>query len=62
MVAGTALALVLLASAGVLMKALITMRSTQTPDSTHARNMVAAEIRLPPVRFARLSDRVQLFR
>jgi hypothetical protein len=41
------------------MKALITMRSTQPGFDT--RNMVAAEIWLPPVRFARLSDRVQLF-
>ncbi len=58
-VAETALALVLLSSAGVLMKALITMRSTQPGFDT--RNMLAAEIWLPPARFARLSDRVQLF-
>jgi putative ABC transport system permease protein len=55
----TALAVVLLSGAGVLMRALITMRSTQPGFDT--RNMVAAEIWLPPARFSRVPDRVQLF-
>jgi predicted permease len=58
-IAETALALVLLCGAGVLMKALITMRSTEPGFDT--RNMLAAELWLPPARFARLSERVQLF-
>ena len=56
-VAETALALVLLAGAGVLMKTLLTLRSTHPGFET--RNVLAADVWLPPARFAQLSDRVR---
>ncbi len=55
----TALALVLLSGAGVLMKTLITMRSTDPGFNT--RNMLAVDLWLPPTRFARLQDRAPFF-
>jgi len=54
-VAETALALVLLAGAGVLMKTLLTMRATH--PGFDARNVLAAQLWLPPTRFARMQDR-----
>jgi predicted permease len=55
----TALAVVLLAAAGMLMRTLITMRSTEPGFNTSS--MLAVDIWLPPARFARLQDRVPLF-
>jgi putative ABC transport system permease protein len=58
-VAETSLALVLLASAGLLLKSFLTMRSTAPgfqPD-----NLLAVDMRLPRLKFAHLPERVRYF-
>ena len=55
----TALALVLLAGAGVLLKGLVVLRSTATGFAT--ANLVAAEIQLPRARFKDPAARWQFF-
>jgi putative ABC transport system permease protein len=50
-----ALALVLLAGAGLLMRTLLAMRATHPGFDT--RNLLVADLWLPPARFARLQDR-----
>lgn len=54
-VAQTALALVLLATAGVLMRTLLSMRATHPGFDTH--NILAVDLWLPPKRFAKVADR-----
>ena len=58
-IAQTALALILLAVAGVLMKTLLTMRATHPGFET--RNMLAFDLWLPPARFERRQDRARFF-
>jgi len=59
-VAETALALVLLSGAGLLMRTLIAMRSTDPGFNT--QNMLAVEVWLPPTRFGQLERRAPFFR
>jgi predicted permease len=54
-----ALALVLLAGAGTLMKTLLAMRATDPGFDTH--HLLVVDLWLPPERFARLQDRAPLF-
>jgi putative ABC transport system permease protein len=54
-VAETALALILLAGAGVLMRTLLTMRATSPGFDT--RNVLAIDLWLPPARFTRVEQR-----
>jgi len=55
----TALALVLLAGAGVLLKAFVTMRST--PPGFQPDHLLAVDVRLPMPRFARRLDRERFY-
>jgi putative ABC transport system permease protein len=55
MIGEIALALVLLAGAGMLMRTLLAMRATHPGFDT--RNLLVADLWLPPARFARLQDR-----
>src|SRR5262249_35144751 len=55
----TALALVLLAAAGVMMRTLITMRSTH--PGFDSRNMLTAAVYLPPSQFPGLASRAPFF-
>ncbi len=54
-----ALALVMLAAAGVLVRTLVTMLSTRPGFDT--RDMIAVDVWLPPQRFARREDRARFF-
>jgi putative ABC transport system permease protein len=58
-VAQAALALVLLAGAGTLMKTLLTMRTTHPGFDTN--RMIAFELWLPPAHLPRLEDRARFF-
>ncbi|HVO09839.1 MAG TPA: ABC transporter permease [Vicinamibacteria bacterium] len=58
-VAETALALVLLAGGGVLLKALLTLQAT--PPGFRAGKMLAADLWLPQPRLARLADRARYY-
>ena len=55
----TALALVLLAGAGVLTKTLLTMRAT--PTGFDATNLLAVDVWMPPTRFGTLERRAPFF-
>ena len=55
----TALALVLLAGAGVLTRTLLTMRAT--PPGFDATNLLAADLWMPPTRFGNVERRAQFF-
>jgi predicted permease len=58
-VAETALALVLLAGAGVLTRTLLTMRAT--PPGFEATNLLAADLWMPPTRFEAVESRARFF-
>jgi putative ABC transport system permease protein len=56
----TALALVLLAGAGVLTKTLLTMQAT--PPGFDAQNLLAVDLYLPPTRFSTVASRAPFFK